>query len=149
MRSGGYERFACPAAQAKALRRGTQNTGPVVEAPVLVHDSDRAEKPSPRVSASTGVAPMKDLFSRLRAKAVLCQRLPLVRPASKSPAEYQSVIDALVDDGRVDDACWLLDQFGPIQSVLVVDAISAHALPMQGSVQVRGGWMSTRLHGAR
>ena len=56
----------------------------------------------------------------------------------KSPAEYQSVIDALVADGRVDDACWLLDQFGPIESVLVLDAISADAFVFAGWVQVRG-----------
>lgn len=56
----------------------------------------------------------------------------------KGPAEYQSVIDALVADGRVDDACWLLEQFGPIKSVLVVDAISAHAFVYAGSVKVRG-----------
>jgi hypothetical protein len=52
----------------------------------------------------------------------------------KSPAEYKSVIDALVVDGRVDDACWLLDQFGPVQSVLVVDDISAQAFVYAGSV---------------
>ena len=27
--------------------------------------------------------------------------------------DYQAVLDALVADGRVGDACWLLDQFGP------------------------------------
>ena len=43
----------------------------------------------------------------------------------KSAAEYQHVIDALVDDGRAADACWLMDQFGPIDAVRVVDSISA------------------------
>lgn len=37
-----------------------------------------------------------------------------------SPAEYQSVIDALVADGRIEDACWLLDHFGSISAVLAI-----------------------------
>lgn len=56
----------------------------------------------------------------------------------KSPTEYQSVVDALVADGRIDDACWLLDQFGPIESVLVLDALSADAFVYAGSIEVRG-----------
>lgn len=53
--------------------------------------------------------------------------------------DYQSILDALVADGRIDDACWLLDQFGPIEAVLRVDAIDAHAIVFAGTLEVRNG----------
>ena len=53
--------------------------------------------------------------------------------------DYQELLDALVADGRVDDACWLLDQFGPTDAVLELDELDADALVFAGSVHVRGG----------
>src|SRR5690606_14541514 len=38
---------------------------------------------------------------------------------------YQDVLDALVADGRADDACWLLDQFGPTDAVRTLDTLFA------------------------
>ncbi|MDM9561349.1 hypothetical protein [Bordetella petrii] len=53
--------------------------------------------------------------------------------------DYQAVLDALVADGRVDDACWLLDQFGPTDGVLQVEAIDAAAIVFAGTVVARQG----------
>ncbi|MFX7507200.1 hypothetical protein ABTJ37_23055, partial [Acinetobacter baumannii] len=35
-------------------------------------------------------------------------------------SDYQRLLDALVDAGRIGDACWLLDQFGPTDAVLTL-----------------------------
>jgi hypothetical protein len=51
--------------------------------------------------------------------------------------DYQALLDALVADGRVDDACWLLTQFGPTSAVLQLDHFSGLALVFAGSVEVR------------
>jgi hypothetical protein len=51
---------------------------------------------------------------------------------------YQDILDALVDDGRVDDALWLLDKFGPTDTVLTVQTLGAHALVFAGEVRVLG-----------
>src|SRR5690606_13945152 len=53
--------------------------------------------------------------------------------------DYQAVLDALVADGRVDDACWLLDQFGPTDNVLVLDSIDAAAIVFAGTLVARRG----------
>ncbi|MBV7486798.1 FapA family protein [Bordetella sp. BOR01] len=53
--------------------------------------------------------------------------------------DYQAVLDALVADGRVDDACWLLDQFGPTDCVLDVESIDATALVFAGTLVARRG----------
>jgi predicted acyltransferase (DUF342 family) len=52
--------------------------------------------------------------------------------------DYQPLLDALVSDGRVDDACWLLTQFGPTDAVFAVEAIDAEAIVFAGSLEVRG-----------
>ncbi|MDP2023951.1 MAG: hypothetical protein Q8L16_23965 [Hydrogenophaga sp.] len=39
----------------------------------------------------------------------------------KDGSNDQDLLDALVDAGRVNDACWLLDQFGPTNEVLTLD----------------------------
>ena len=52
---------------------------------------------------------------------------------------YQDALDTLVNAGRVDDACWLLTQFGPTNAVLTVDALEAEAIVFAGTVEVRGG----------
>lgn len=53
--------------------------------------------------------------------------------------DYQAVLDALVADGRVSDACWLLDQFGPTDAVLKLDAVDANAIVFAGTLEVRMG----------
>jgi len=53
-------------------------------------------------------------------------------------SDYQPLLDALVAAGRVADACWLMDQFGPTRSVLEVDALEADAVVFAGSLHVRG-----------
>jgi len=53
-------------------------------------------------------------------------------------AGYQQLLDALVADGRVDDACWLLAQFGPTDAVLELDSLEAEALVFAGTLEVRG-----------
>src|SRR5574337_871855 len=52
---------------------------------------------------------------------------------------YQQALDQLVAAGRVDDALWLLGQFGPTNAVLSVDSLEAEAVVFAGTVQVRGG----------
>ena len=51
---------------------------------------------------------------------------------------YQQVLDDLVKAGRVDDACWLLDQFGPTSAVLKAHSIEAEAVVFAGSIEVSG-----------
>ncbi|MFC3469544.1 hypothetical protein ACFOHT_06710 [Massilia oculi] len=53
-------------------------------------------------------------------------------------ADYQPLLDTLVLAGRTGDACWLLEQFGPTDTVLEVDAVDAGALVFAGSLLVRG-----------
>ena len=45
---------------------------------------------------------------------------------------YQDLLDTMVAAGRVGDACWLLEQFGPTDEVRVVDAIEADAVVFAG-----------------
>ena len=53
-------------------------------------------------------------------------------------SDYQPLLDALVAAGRVSDACWLMDQFGPTKTVLEVDALNTDAVVFAGSLRVRG-----------
>lgn len=53
-------------------------------------------------------------------------------------SDYQPLLDALVAAGRVSDACWLMDQFGPTKAVLEVDALEAEAVVFAGSLLVHG-----------
>ena len=53
-------------------------------------------------------------------------------------SNYQALLDDLVREGRVEDACWMLDQFGPTNDVLEVDHLEADALVFAGSVHCRG-----------
>lgn len=55
-----------------------------------------------------------------------------------SDSSYQQLLDALVAAGRVEDACWLLDQFGPTDAVLTLDHLAADALVFAGTLRVRG-----------
>lgn len=81
---------------------------------------------------------MKISSTALRAKRSCASGYRWFARHFDNPAEYQRVLDALVVDGRVDDACWLLDHFGPVAAVRVVDSISALALVFAGSLEVRG-----------
>ena len=80
---------------------------------------------------------MKITSTALRAKRSCASGYRWFTRHFKTPAEYQRVLDALVDDGRVNDACWLLDHFGPVDTERVVDSISADALVFAGSLEVR------------
>src|SRR5690606_8490775 len=51
---------------------------------------------------------------------------------------YQELLDTMVAAGRVGDACWLLEQFGPTDAVRVVDSIEADAVVFSGTLEVRG-----------
>ena len=75
--------------------------------------------------------------SALRAKGSCASGFRWFARRFNSATEYQQVLDALVDDGRVDDACWLMDQFGPTHAVRVLDTVSAPALVFAGSLHVR------------
>ena len=51
---------------------------------------------------------------------------------------YQDALDTLVAAGRVEDALWLLAQFGPTNAVLAVDVLEADAIVFAGTIEVRG-----------
>jgi predicted acyltransferase (DUF342 family) len=53
-------------------------------------------------------------------------------------SDYQALLDDLVAAGRLDDACWLLDQLGPTDDVLHLDQLDVQALVFAGSVECRG-----------
>ena len=53
-------------------------------------------------------------------------------------SNYQALLDDLVREGRVEDACWMLDQFGPTNDVLEVEHLGADALVFAGSVRCGG-----------
>ena len=65
-------------------------------------------------------------------------RLSVVSSQSQKWYDYQPLLEDLVKQGRVDDACWLLRQFGPTDSVLVVDSVEDEAIVFAGSLEVRG-----------
>lgn len=52
--------------------------------------------------------------------------------------DYQRVLDALVHDGRIEDARWLMGQFGTTDQVLEVEHLEASALVYAGSITVHG-----------
>lgn len=53
-------------------------------------------------------------------------------------SSYQALLDDLVRDGRVEDACWLLDQLGPTSDVLRIGDLDADALVFAGRVECAG-----------
>src|SRR5690606_5355009 len=55
----------------------------------------------------------------------------------RGQGEYQEILDALVAAGRIDDACWLLDHFGPTETILTLDTVEADALVYAGTLIVR------------
>lgn len=54
-------------------------------------------------------------------------------------SSYQELLDALVAAGRVQDACWLLTQFGPTDATLDLDELGADDFVFAGTVRVRRG----------
>lgn len=56
----------------------------------------------------------------------------------KDGSDYQQVLDDLVRDGRVADACWLLDKLGPTHTVLQLDRLECDAIVYAGTIEVRG-----------
>ena len=52
--------------------------------------------------------------------------------------DYQEILDALCDDDRVDDACWLLNAFGKTSDVLEVDVLERKSFVFAGSIVVKG-----------
>lgn len=52
--------------------------------------------------------------------------------------DYQNAMDTQVRAGRVEDACWLLRNFGPTHAVLEVEHLEADNLVFSGSVIVHG-----------
>lgn len=53
-------------------------------------------------------------------------------------SNYQALLDDLVREGRVRDACWLLDQFGPTDDVLEVDELHGDAVVFAGAIVCSG-----------
>lgn len=53
-------------------------------------------------------------------------------------ASYQQALDTLVQAGRVEDACWLLQQFGPTDAVLTLEHLEADAIVFAGSLHIKG-----------
>lgn len=53
-------------------------------------------------------------------------------------SNYQALLDDLVREGRVSDACWLLDQFGPTDDVLRLDELQADAMVFAGAIECTG-----------
>lgn len=49
---------------------------------------------------------------------------------------YQELLDALVAEGRVEDACWLLAQFGPTTAVRRLERLSAETVVFAGTLEV-------------
>ncbi|MEI2416709.1 hypothetical protein V8Z80_11030 [Orrella sp. JC864] len=58
---------------------------------------------------------------------------------ARQDSSYQELLDALVAAGRVQDACWLLDQFGPTDAVLELDTLDCGDLVFAGTLRVRHG----------
>ena len=50
--------------------------------------------------------------------------------------DYQHLLDSLVREGRITDANWLLDNFGPTDTVLEADDIEDDALIFAGMVDL-------------
>lgn len=54
-------------------------------------------------------------------------------------SDYQGVLDSLVDARRLEDAGWLLAQFGPTNTLLQADLLEADAVVFAGAIEARRG----------
>lgn len=93
--------------------------------------------PADEAIASAAVAP--DITRHfIRAKQPCADGYRWYLRRQEGASNYQALLDDLVREGRVEDACWMLDQFGPTNDVLEVDHLEADALVFAGSVRCRG-----------
>ena len=53
-------------------------------------------------------------------------------------ADYQYLIDTLLAEGRVTDALWLVDQFGPVRDKLVIDSLDSDAVVAARDLDIAG-----------
>ena len=90
-------------------------------------------------SGPVQVAPLVNITRNfIRAKRPCAEGFRWFLRRQEVGSNYQTLLDDLVREGRVGDACWLLDQFGPTDDVLRVDAIHADALVFAGTVECAG-----------
>ena len=93
--------------------------------------------PADEAIASAAVAP--DITRHfIRAKQPCADGYRWYLRRQEGASNYQALLDDLVREDRVEDACWMLDQFGPTNDVLEVDHLEADALVFAGSVHCRG-----------
>ena len=94
---------------------------------------------APALATPRGAAPSMEFTKQfLRAKNPCANGFRWFSRHVQDGSGYQEALDTLVQAGRVEDACWLLAQFGPTQEVLTLDAIEADAIVFAGSLQVLG-----------
>ena len=92
----------------------------------------------PTTAPRAGAAGMEFTKQFLRAKNPCADGFRWFSRHVQDGSGYQEALDTLVQAGRVDDACWLLTQFGPTQEVLTLDALGADAIVFAGTLEVRG-----------
>lgn len=90
----------------------------------------------PAAASATGTTDITRQFIRAKRPCADGYRWYLRRQEGAS--NYQALLDDLVREGRVEDACWMLDQFGPTNDVLEVEHLEADALVFAGSVRCLG-----------
>lgn len=95
----------------------------------------RAESSAP--ASDRGSGPMLLTTSLIKGKSPCVDGFRWYLRHHADGTDYQDVLDSLVAAGRVDDACWLLDQIGPTSAVLEVDAVAADHLVFAGTVVAR------------
>lgn len=94
---------------------------------------------APALAASRGaVAGMEFTKQFLRSKNPCANGFRWFSRNVQDGSGYQEALDTLVQAGRVEDACWLLTQFGPTQEVLTLDALDAEAIVFAGTLEVHG-----------
>lgn len=99
----------------------------------------RSQRSAQGETASQGTAPVVDITRNfIRAKRPCAEGFRWFLRRQEVGSNYQALLDDLVREGRVTDACWLLDQFGPTDDVLRVDQLHADALVFAGSVECTG-----------
>jgi len=93
----------------------------------------------PADGAAAGLAAATDITRHfIRAKRPCADGYRWYLRRQEGASNYQALLDDLVREGRVEDACWMLDQFGPTNDVLEVDHLEADALVFAGSVRCQG-----------
>ena len=93
--------------------------------------------PSRTGHGSALVGPMELTKRFLRAKNPCANGFRWFVRHIEDGVSYQQALDTLVQAGRVDDACWLLQQFGPTDEVLELEHLEADAIVFAGSLYIR------------